>query len=576
VQSPDYYNRVNLDLLRLMPPDARIVVEIGCGAAALAEAYRRINPQVSYYGIEKNPVAARAASSSGRLDQVVAGDVETTLPAVLGLSDTEPSVDCLVLGDVLEHMVDPWAVLARLTRWVRDGGQVLACIPNVQHYSVLVSLLRGKWDYQDEGLLDRTHLRFFTLSSVQDLFARAGLHVFEIQPRWWPSGEFDRFQEVMAPVLSALAIDATSFALQTRAVQYIVRAVRASSPPPRMLIRSLLGSAIGSTVRIAEPERFLATIPGVRTMSGTGLQIDELGRTWPGEQKIFIEQRVIIPHADHLRLQRALLAHGFLIVAEFDDDPDHFAELVRMNYFALKSCHCVQTTTEVLADTLRAFHPHVMVFPNQIATLPRPRSRADTKITSGSTKLFFGALNREADWTPILPVLNQALARHGDRMQIQVIYDRSFFDALDTPYKSFEPLCSYERYHELLDAADVALLPLEPTQFNRHKSDLKFIECAAHSVAVLVSPTVYDRTIKDGETGLIYHSSAEFDALLDRLIRDIPFRRRIGENARSYVAENRLLAHHFRVRHDWYRRMHDRRSELDAELRARVPELAQS
>jgi glycosyltransferase involved in cell wall biosynthesis len=357
-------------------------------------------------------------------------------------------------------------------------------------------------------------------------------------------------------------------------VQYIVRAVRAVDPLPRMLIWSLLGSAIGSEVRVAEPERFLATMPGVRIQSGTGLEFDDLGRTWPGERKIFIEQRVIIPHPDHLRLQRALLAHGFLIVAEFDDDPKHFADLDRTDFFALRSCHCVQTTTDVLAETLRAFHPHVTVFPNQLARLPRRRLRADTQTTSGSTTLFFGALNREADWTPILPVLNQVLARHGDRVQVQVVYDRSFFDALDTPHKSFEPLCSYERYHELLDAADIVLLPLEPTRFNQHKSDLKFIECAAHAVAALGSPTVYDRTINDGETGLIYHSTAEFDALLDRLICDIPFRHRLGENARSYVAENRLLAHHFRARHEWYCRMFDRRSELDTELRARVPELA--
>ena len=84
------------------------------------------------------------------------------------------------------------------------GGQVLACIPNVQHYSVLVSLLRGQWEYQEEGLLDRTHLRFFTLPGVQDLFARSGLHVFEVIPRWWPDAEFDRFQQVMAPVVRAL------------------------------------------------------------------------------------------------------------------------------------------------------------------------------------------------------------------------------------------------------------------------------------------------------------------------------------------------------------------------------------
>jgi hypothetical protein len=63
-----------------------------------------------------------------------------------------PTAYCLVFGDVLEHMVDSWSVLARLARWVRDGDRVLTCIPNVQHYSVLVNLLRGKWEYQDEGL----------------------------------------------------------------------------------------------------------------------------------------------------------------------------------------------------------------------------------------------------------------------------------------------------------------------------------------------------------------------------------------------------------------------------------------
>src|SRR3954451_20791511 len=118
-------------------------------------------------------------------------------------------------------MVDPWAVLTRMARWVRDGGQVLACIPNVQHYSIIVGLLRGSWNYQGEGLLDRRHLRFFTLEAIQELFARAGLSVFDIQPRWWADDDdFHRFQQVMAPALGPLGIDPARFASQTRAAQY--------------------------------------------------------------------------------------------------------------------------------------------------------------------------------------------------------------------------------------------------------------------------------------------------------------------------------------------------------------------
>ena len=119
----------------------------------------------------------------------------------------------------------------------------------------------------------------------------------------------------------------------------------------------------------------------------------------------------------------------------------------------------------------------------------------------------------------------------------------------------------------------IAFLPLEPTRFNEHKSDLKFIECAAHSVACLASPTVYERTIEHGETGLIYRSTDEFASFLEELITHAAFTQQIGENARSYVAKDRMLASHFRKRHSWYREMLLRQHELENELYARTPEL---
>ena len=115
---PDYYNRVNPDLLRLISPDAKVVLEIGCGAAAMAEQYRRVNPSVQYVGVEMNAEAADVARA--RLDRVIVGDVANLDDRELGL--IAGTVDVLVFGDVLEHMLDPWAVLKRLAPLLREGG----------------------------------------------------------------------------------------------------------------------------------------------------------------------------------------------------------------------------------------------------------------------------------------------------------------------------------------------------------------------------------------------------------------------------------------------------------------------
>jgi hypothetical protein len=566
-------NRVNPDLLRLLPPDARTVVEVGCGAGALAEAYRRINPDVLYLGIEMDSAAARAAILPGRVDRVFIGDVTLAKPTDLGLSEHKPEVECLIFGNVLERIADPWTVLTRLSRWLRDDAQVLACIPNIQHYSVLINLLRGKWDYQDEGLLDRTHLRFFTAAGIQDLFTRAGLQVIEIQPLSVPTADFHSFQQAMEPALRALAIDPPTFAAQTQTMQYLVRAIPASATLRRTVYWSLLGSVVGSEPRIGEPNRFLTTIPGVRAVSCTGLQFGHLDRTWPDESKIFIQQRTILPRADHERFQRELIARGYLIVGEIDDDPQHFPDLARTDHFAIKSCHCLQTTTEVMANTLRPFNPHIAVFPNQIVTLSPRRNAPEPGVAGPPLTIFFGALNREADWAPIMPELNRLLDAAGDKVRVQVVYDRAFFGALKTPHKRFEPLCAPARYHEQLDRADIALLPLEPTRFNQHKSDLKFIECAAHGVAVVASHTVYGDTARHEETALLYSSPDEFGLQLERMISDAQLRFHISNNAYAYVMAHRMLSRHYRRRHEWYLQMLAQRNELERDMRTRVPEL---
>ena len=144
---------------------------------------------------------------------------------------------------------------------------------------------------------------------------------------------------------------------------------------------------------------------------------------------------------------------------------------------------------------------------------------------------------------------------------------------LATPFKSFEPFCNYDRYQEILHGCDIALLPLEPTRFNEMKSDLKFLECAAHGVAVLASPTVYAQTIQEGETGLIYRDPVDFEEKLRGLLEDDKLRRGLTLKAYDWVKANRMLSQHYRERAQWYRAMHKALPQLQADLRERVPEL---
>jgi hypothetical protein len=116
-------------------------------------------------------------------------------------------------------------------------------------------------------------------------------------------------------------------------------------------------------------------------------------------------------------------------------------------------------------------------------------------------------------------------------------------------------------------------LPLNPTPMNAMKSDLKFLECSGHGVAVLASPTVYEGSIVEGTTGMIYRSVEEFEAKLRQLIDDAPARRQMAARAYDWLRSERLLAQHYPERHAWYLRMRDRLPQLTEQLRSRVPEL---
>jgi SAM-dependent methyltransferase len=165
----EYYGRPRREMRPFVPAGARRLLDVGCGAGAFAAGLKQERPGLAAWGVEMDPEAAALAGEV--LDRVLVGDVHAVLPQLAG-----ERFDAIVLNDVLEHVMEPEQLLAALAPLLSDGGCVVASVPNVRHFPNVVDLaVRGRWEYTDEGILDRTHVRFFTRRSLEGLFAAGGL-----------------------------------------------------------------------------------------------------------------------------------------------------------------------------------------------------------------------------------------------------------------------------------------------------------------------------------------------------------------------------------------------------------------
>ena len=155
-------------LCQIAPGSA--VLDVGCGRGWLCDLLRR-EKGCHTTGIEI--VEAFVAEAQERCDSIVRADV-TDLDAMERVAG---DFDYIVFADILEHIVDPVDLLKRACKKLKPGGKVIVSIPNVAHYSMRLHLLFGQFQYTDEGLLDRTHLRFFTYESSQALLRAAGFKI---------------------------------------------------------------------------------------------------------------------------------------------------------------------------------------------------------------------------------------------------------------------------------------------------------------------------------------------------------------------------------------------------------------
>ncbi|MEJ8854208.1 class I SAM-dependent methyltransferase [Variovorax robiniae] len=162
------------ECLALIQREPTVALDIGCGSGAVGQALRQRFPHCALWGCEFDPTAAELARQ--HFDQVVEHDVETVDFNALGL---RKPFDLICLFDVLEHLVNPWQLLHGLLRIVAPDAQVLVSLPNASNLPMLYDALRGHWHYRRWGLLDFTHLRFFTDFDARKMFYQAGYRVLD-------------------------------------------------------------------------------------------------------------------------------------------------------------------------------------------------------------------------------------------------------------------------------------------------------------------------------------------------------------------------------------------------------------
>lgn len=241
------------------------VLDVGCATGYLAAALAERGCSVS--GVEGDPEAAEQARP--HLEQLIVGDLATLdLDAELDGA----RFDVVVLGDVLEHLVDPQSLLRRCTQLLAPGGSVVISMPHVGHGSVRLALLQGRWEYRDRGLLDRTHLRFVTRRSLLDMVHESGLTVVDMRETTVDplAAEVEVDTEALPPgVVDWVRAqpDAYTYQFVLRAVRDDARGAAESVAVERQALRRRV-EQLEDTVRSLEAERDEA-VSSVRQLEST-------------------------------------------------------------------------------------------------------------------------------------------------------------------------------------------------------------------------------------------------------------------------------------------------------------------
>jgi len=173
-----YFTNIRFDLISLIPKNTSgRILELGAGGGDTLVAIKKEGIAKEVVGIELNPLP-NSNQKNPEIDQFLFGNIETMeIPFEVGYFDV------IVCGDVLEHLIDPWAVVNKAARYLKTGGILITSIPNIRYYRAVVEIFgKGNFQYTEHGLFDKTHLRFFCRKDMVRLLSAPTMKVSAVYP----------------------------------------------------------------------------------------------------------------------------------------------------------------------------------------------------------------------------------------------------------------------------------------------------------------------------------------------------------------------------------------------------------
>lgn len=227
----NHYNERIISLMEAGPEESIAVLEIGCDCGATLLEIKNRYPKAEVYGIELN---ARAASMASHFAQVAVNNIESR-----NLPFDRKMFDYIIFGDVLEHLNDPEETLKYCKDYLREEGMIIASVPNVMHISVMEQLMQGNFTYMENGLLDKTHIHFFTCNEIIRTLDSAGYEICRIDRVEIPINDRQKYL-----IDSLLAIDNTAQRFMYETYQYVIKAKKLAEPRQQVEGRVYYGNKI--------------------------------------------------------------------------------------------------------------------------------------------------------------------------------------------------------------------------------------------------------------------------------------------------------------------------------------------